>query len=262
LIHFYKRIHSIKMAANHVSIAVVFGQFPQEWDVKSKVGEMYNLVKGGTPECLYYGWAMNGSRAICREAYSSGQGVIAHMKEVKEKFEEAIAQVGPSNVKIMVMGPAADLDLLRPHLEPKGARMITLDGGALALNPFPKGCADRHIALLVEFTVPAGKMDEFKAGFSKFYTATKNGAGASGCYYYSFGIEGNSVFCREGYKDAESLAKHGADVKGMLDEPMNAAGVTMKINVVGPKAEMDKVRPKLEPKGAVFWELDDGALWK
>jgi len=249
------------MAANHVSIAVVFGQFPAEWDIKAKAADLYSLVKKGTPECLYYGYAINGNRAICREAYSSGQGVIAHMKEIKEKFEETVAQVGPANVKILVMGQSADLDLLRPHLAPKGARFITLDSGSLVLNQFPKGCADKHVALLVEFEVPAGRMDEFKAGFPKFYAATKNGAGASGCYYYSFGIEGNSVFCREGYKDADSLAKHGADVKGMLEEPMKAVGAAMKINIVGPKAELDKVRPKLEPKGAVFWELDDGAFW-
>ena len=36
-----------------------------------------------------------------------------------------------------------------------------------------QGCKDDHITILVEFSVPAGKMDEFKAGFSKFYGAVK-----------------------------------------------------------------------------------------
>ena len=28
------------------------------------------------------------------------------------------------------------------------------------------------------------------------------------------------------------------------------------------QAELDKMRPKLEARGAIFWELDDGAFWK
>ena len=39
--------------------------------------------------------------------------------------------------------------------------------------PLFQGCKDEHITILVEFIVPDGKMDEFKAGFSKFYDATK-----------------------------------------------------------------------------------------
>ena len=35
-----------------------------------------------------------------------------------------------------------------------------------------------------------------------------------------------------------------------------------KLNVVGPPAELAKLRPKLEPRGAVFWELDADAFWK
>ena len=46
------------------------------------------------------------------------------------------------------------------------------------------------------------------------------GSGAKGCLYYGFGICGSTVYCREGYKDAESALLHGADVKEMLEEPM------------------------------------------
>ena len=79
-------------------------------------------------------------------------------------------------------------------------KYLELDSGALMLNPLPSGCADTHITILPEFVVPDGRMDEFKAGFEKFYNATKNGSGASGMYYYGFSIVGDSVYCREGYK--------------------------------------------------------------
>jgi len=250
------------MAENHLSLAVVFDA-PEGKDATAKFGEMYNIVKSGTPECLYYGFAKVGNKVLCREAYASAQGALAHGKEVKDIFQEVVGQIGADKVKMLCMGNAADLDVLRPHLEPKGAKLITLDSGSLAPVPMPKGCADTHITILVEFTVPDGKMDDFKAGFPKFYDATKNGAGAAGCYYYSFGILGNTVYCREGYKDAETVQKHGADIKGMLEEPMKYIGAgNMKLNVVGPQAEIDKLRPKLEPRGAVFWNLDAGALWR
>merc|ERR1719320_1404500 len=115
---------------------------------------------------------------------------------------------------------------------------------------------------LPEFVIPAGKVDEFKAGFSKFYAATKNGPGAAGCLYYGFGFAGDSMYCRVGYKTAEDCAKHGADVKEMIEEPIKAVGAgNFKLNVVGPAAELEKLKPKLAPRGAIFWELDSGSMW-
>ena len=75
-----------------------------------------------------------------------------------------------------------------------------LDSGSMMLNPLPHGCQDTHITIMPKFIVPDGRMDEFIAGFKKFYTATKNGSGASGMYYYGFSVVGDSVYVREGYK--------------------------------------------------------------
>merc|ERR1712176_743927 len=88
--------------------------------------------------------------------------------------------------------------------------------------------------------------------FPKAYATTKAGSGAAGCLYYGFGKTAESVYVREGYKNAEAGLAHGKNVKEMADEiAKKAAGV--KINVVGPKAEFDKLRPHLEPRGAIFW---------
>ena len=35
----------------------------------------------------------------------------------------------------------------------------------------------------------------------------------------------------------------------------------VKLNVVGPKEELKKLRPKLEKRGAIFWELDPEAFF-
>merc|ERR1719348_1496941 len=131
----------------------------------------------------------------------------------------------------------------------------------MQLNPFPSGTADTHVSVLVEFAVPSGKMGDATGVFPKVYATTKGGAGAAGCYYYGFGKTAESVYVREGYKNAAAVLAHGADIKETGEElSKQAAGV--KINVVGPKAEIDQLRPKLEPRGAVFWELDASAFWK
>ena len=51
-------------------------------------------------------------------------------------------------------------------------------------------------------------------------------------------------------------------MKEMIQEPLKIVGAdNIKLNVVGPPAELEKLKPKLGPRGAVFWELDSEAFW-
>merc|ERR1712013_757118 len=207
--------HVLTMSDTHLALAVIF-DVPEGQEFKSFFPKFYAKVKTGTKDCIYYGFATCGNKVLCREGYKGAAGLMAHMGEVKEDLEKMIKQIGKERVKILMSGPASELD----------------------------------------------KVDEFKAGFSKFYAATKNGPGAAGCLYYGFGFAGDSMYCREGYKSAEDCAKHGADVKEMIEEPMKAVGAgNFKLNVVGPAAELEKLKPKLAPRGAIFWELDSGSMW-
>merc|ERR1711970_346210 len=217
----------ITMTDTHIAVAVIF-DVPAGEDYRSYFPKFYSKVKAGTKDCLYYGFATCGNKVLCREGYKNGDGLKSHM-------DSRLAD----QVKI-----------------------VPLDSGALLLNSFPKGTKDTHVTILPEFAVPAGRMEEFKAGFPKFYAATKNGPGASGILYYGFGVSGDSVYCREGFKDGDAAKQHGADIKGIVEEPMKAVGAgNIKLNVVGPKAELEKLKEKLAPRGAIFWELDSEALW-
>merc|ERR1712168_1403259 len=122
---------------------------------------------------------------------------------------------------------------------------------------------DTHISAAVIFDVPAGQ--DFRSYFPKFYSLVK--AGSPGCLYYGFATCGQKVLCREGYKNAESFLTHAQEVKTELEamikqieEAVGAGGI--KVNVVGPKGELEKLKPKLAHRNPVFWELDEGALWK
>ena len=101
--------------------------------------------------------------------------------------------------------------------------------------------ADTHVTIVPYFTVPDGKMDEFKAGFKGFYDGVATGTDET--LYYGFATCGNKVFCREGYKSAAGALAHIADVDG----PLNAAlaivgegGLDLSVIVMGPAAELDQ----------------------
>merc|ERR1712110_1352634 len=185
----------------------------------------YAKSKKGTKELIYYGFASLGNKVMCREGYKSALGFQAHVMEVKDDLEAIIKQVGRDRVKIICCGPAGELEKIKPHMDGRlPIKYADLDAGSLLINPFPRSGPDTHVTILPEFTVPAGRMADFQAGFEKFYTATKAGAGASGCLYYGFAISGDSVYCREGYKNAEAAMLHGADIKEIAAEPMKIIG--------------------------------------
>ena len=205
---------------SHVSLAVAF-DVPEGQDTSPFKSKFYANSKAGTNELLYYGFATLGNRVLCREGYTNAAGFLAHVREVKDELEGIIKQVGKERVKVQIricqnrvlhvstnvfcqilcLGPKSELEKIKPRMDDRlFIKYSELDSGALMLNPLPSGCADTHITIMPKFIVPDGRMDEFIAGFKKFYTATKNGSGASGMYYYGFSVVGDSVYVREGYK--------------------------------------------------------------
>jgi len=70
------------------------------------------------------------------------------------------------------------------------------------------------------FKVHPGKLDEFKAGFPGFVERTK---AETKNLFYEFTINGDEVFCREGYADAEGLLAHLDNVGAPLARAMQIA---------------------------------------
>jgi hypothetical protein len=177
------------------------------------------------------------------------------------------------------------------------------------------------------FTVPDGKMDEFKKGYADFYKHTSEGTMHTGdCTYYGFTEEGNTVHCREGYKNADGVLKHlgevlpssitvarscvpyslhklglpiskghlqrnvpsspqifvapsiclaaslplfrsplssFAQVKAELDTAVKLVGEGgLNLAVMGPAAELEKLKKDLGPLGCKFYALDSGKRFR
>jgi len=255
------------MVDTHLALAVVCN-IPAGQNYSSSYPAIFKGVQAGTPDCLYYGLAESGHKVLIREGYKDAAALLQHTKEVPPELAELITNIGPEKVKIMCTGSEAELAKVRPTLE-GGLPIVfvNLDPGSMKLSTFPSRCPDTHITVLAQFEFPQDKVDQFENMFPKFYQTTKTGAGSAGCLYYGFGISGCTVYLRKGFTDAEAAFLHDEDVQDLREYQwikkivMEQAPEGYKMNVVGPKAELEKMKRKQSYQGATFWELDSGSFW-
>ncbi|MEY2560175.1 MAG: hypothetical protein QOG51_590 [Verrucomicrobiota bacterium] len=91
------------------------------------------------------------------------------------------------------------------------------------------------------FKVHPGKLDAFKAAFPAFIEKTKT---EERNLFYEFSVNGDDVFCREGYLGAEGLLAHLDNVGALLAEAFQIADLT-RLEIHGPAEELDKLRGPL-----------------
>ena len=97
------------------------------------------------------------------------------------------------------------------------------------------------VSLHPYFKAHPGKIEAFKAGLPAFREKT---ATEQGNLFYDFTVNGDEIFCREGYAGAEALLAHLENVGGLLAEAFKIADLT-RLEVHGPAAELDKLRGPL-----------------
>ena len=70
-------------------------------------------------ENLFYGFTVNGDEILCREAYESAEGLLAHLDNVAAPLSEMLKVA--DLIRIEVHGPADELEKLKApmaHLNP------------------------------------------------------------------------------------------------------------------------------------------------
>ena len=78
------------------------------------------------------------------------------------------------------------------------------------------------VSLHPYFKVPPDKMPHLKAILPEFAAKTRN---ETGNLFYEFTINGDEVFCREAYVNAEALLAHLDNVSAMLAQALTMADV-------------------------------------
>jgi len=97
------------------------------------------------------------------------------------------------------------------------------------------------VSLHPYFKVHSGQLPAVKALLREFVakTATEEKA-----LYYEFTINGDGVFCREAYTDAEGALAHLTNVGAELDKMLTLATLT-RLEVHGPATELEKLKGPL-----------------
>lgn len=111
------------------------------------------------------------------------------------------------------------------------------------------------VSLHPYFKVHPGKLDAIKAMLPQFMEKT---ATERGNLFYDFTMNGDELFCREAYENAEGLLAHLDNVGALLAEAMKMADLT-RIEVHGPVAELEKLKKPLAHLKPAFFALASSA---
>jgi quinol monooxygenase YgiN len=91
------------------------------------------------------------------------------------------------------------------------------------------------------FQVHPGKLDAAKALLPRFVATTTS---EPACLYYEFTINGDVVFCREGYRGAEGALAHLGNVDALLKEMLGISDLA-RLEIHGPAEELEKLKAPL-----------------
>ncbi|MCA1703579.1 MAG: hypothetical protein LC808_10110 [Actinobacteria bacterium] len=101
------------------------------------------------------------------------------------------------------------------------------------------------------FKVPPDKLELLRSILPEFIAKTRD---ETGNLFYEFTINGDEVFCREGYVNAEALLAHLENVGAMLAEALKMADL-IRLEVHGPAAELEKLKEPLAHLNPAWFQL-------
>jgi quinol monooxygenase YgiN len=109
----------------------------------------------------------------------------------------------------------------------------------------------RFVSLHPYFKVHAGNLEEIRGSLPRFVEKT---ATEKQNLFYEFTMNGDELFCREAYENAEGLLAHLDNVGAMLAEAMKMMDL-IRIEVHGPAEELKKLKEPLAHLKPQFFEL-------
>ena len=108
------------------------------------------------------------------------------------------------------------------------------------------------VSLHPYFKVHPGKLEAFKAAFPAFVEKT---ATEEKNLFYGFTINGDEIFCREGYTDAEGVLNHLDNIGALLAEALKIADL-IRVELHGPAKELDKLKGPLAHLNPAWFAIE------
>jgi quinol monooxygenase YgiN len=97
------------------------------------------------------------------------------------------------------------------------------------------------VSLHPYFKVHPGKLDAAKVLLREFVAKTSTEEKA---LYYEFTLNGDEIFCREAYVDADGVLMHLTSVGALLEKMLSISALA-RLEVHGPPTELEKLKGPL-----------------
>lgn len=108
------------------------------------------------------------------------------------------------------------------------------------------------VSLHPYFKAHPGKLEAAKAIFSRFIQKTGT---EEDNLFYGFSVNGDEIFCREGYGGAQGLLAHLENVSAPLAEMLKVADL-VRVEVHGPAEELGKLKGPLAHLNAAWFTIE------
>ena len=110
----------------------------------------------------------------------------------------------------------------------------------------------QSISIHPYFKAKEGQLDAFVAKLPEFCELTSKEAG---CHFYNFTINGDVIFCREAYQNAEAVVEHLGNVGEALGKALELVDI-LRVEVHGPAEELEKLKEPMADLKPEWFVLD------
>jgi quinol monooxygenase YgiN len=114
------------MKPNFVSLHPYFRAHPGKIEAAKAAFPQFIEKTATEKENLFYAFTVNGDEILCREAYESANGLLAHVDNVDALLQEMLKVA--ELIRIEVHGPAGELEKLKAPLAHLNPAWFTLEG--------------------------------------------------------------------------------------------------------------------------------------
>lgn len=207
--------------------------------------------------CLYYGWSLCGDQLLCEEIYCNAEAVAAHLKNIGPQIGQITAEGICKLDSIELHGPAGEVEKCKKLFDPLGAKYFITDSSVQNMRGYASKIASRPLDIVIVrpyFTVL--DWDKARPIMAEFVRRT---ATEGRMVFYGWDIDGDTLYCREGYRDGDAANAHLKNVGSCIGDLL-AEGVAKlsSITIHGPAAELEKVKPGTEKLGTKYYAIHSG----
>jgi quinol monooxygenase YgiN len=113
---------------------------------------------------------------------------------------------------------------------------------------------ERSVSLHPYFKAQPGQLDAIKLLLHEFVSKTRK---EEKMLYYEFTMNGDEVFCREAYADADGALAHLTNVDALLKKMLTLSSLT-RLEIHGPAEELEKLKGPLGPLNPAWFIYECG----